>query len=82
MFVDVPYVQQQRGVVDCGVLLLLLQSIWPLETISLFNQGHADVKAPPQEKVMMPFPDKVMQARITSAISPNRDQIILLMFDA
>ena len=51
---------------DGGVLLLLLQSIWPLETISLFNQGHADVKAPHQEKVMMPFPDKAMQARITS----------------
>ena len=23
LFVDVPYMQQQRGVLDCGVLLLL-----------------------------------------------------------
>ena len=61
LFVDVPYIQQQRGLVDCGVFAISFAVHLALQgnvTKLNFNQGQMrrHLLKCFQKKVMMPFP--------------------------
>ena len=87
LFVDVPYIQQQRRLVDCGVFAIAFAVHLALGddvTRLNFNQGQM------RKHLLKCFQEKVMchfhKTRPTLPVIPfpneSDDRVILLVFDA